>query len=266
MKINLLHSSVAALLLAALTVPAGAEILGGPITNPANGHDYYLLAPESWSAAEAEAENLGGTLAIIKNEDQQKWIFAKFGHDGENERSLWIGLRRQNKGGPFVWMDGSKPDYAHWCNGQPDNGGGVEDCVHMWAEAHGGGCWNDAVEWTSLNAVVEVPGKSDEKALTEREKSLIGNWYESGRPERQAWIVGTDNKLFLITHDRHAARLTSMKEDVLYDADRQYGEIVKDKIMWSDGSWWSRQPAKYAPEPKAADKDAPGFSPGNLTD
>ena len=77
----------------------------------------------------------------------------------------------------------------------------------MWADVHNGGGWNDAVEWTSLNAVVEVPAKSAEKALKEREKALIGNWYESGRPDRQAWIAGTDNKLFLITHDRHAARL-----------------------------------------------------------
>src|ERR1039458_8899237 len=207
MKMNLVFWGVPLLLLAAVTLPAGAEIIAGPITNPANGHDYYLLAPQSWPAAEAEAENLGGTLAIIKNEAEQKWVFAKFGHDGDKERSLWLGLHRQYPGGPFMWMDGSPVDYANWCNGQPDNGGGVENSVHMWADVHNGGGWNDAVEWTSLNAVVEVPAKSAEKALKEREKALIGNWYESGRPDRQAWIAGTDNKLFLITHDRHAARL-----------------------------------------------------------
>jgi hypothetical protein len=165
-----------------------------------------------------------------------------------------------------MWMDGSKVDYANWCNGQPDNGGGVENCVHMWAEVHSGGCWNDAVENTSLNAVVEVPGKSDEKALTEKEKSLIGNWYESGRPDRQAWITGTDNKLFLITHDRHAARLTFMREGVLYDADRQFGEIVKDKILWSDGTWWSRKPSEYQAAAQAADKGTFQISNPGLTD
>jgi hypothetical protein len=247
-------------------IQSRAEIIAGPITNPANGHDYYLLAPESWPAAEAEAENLGGTLAIIKNDAEQKWIFANFGRDGDKERSLWLGLRRQWQGGPFIWMDGSKVDYVNWCNGQPDNGGGVENCVHMWADAHNGGGWNDAVEWSSLNAVVKVPGKSDEKALTEKEKALIGNWYESGRPDRQAWIAGTGNKIFLITHDRHAARLVMKGEDVIYDADRQFGQIVKDKILWSDGSWWSRQPAEYQTNQKVSGRDVPVFSPGNLTD
>lgn len=265
MKLTLIVRSVV-VFFALLTLRAGAEVIAGPITNPANGHDYYLLAPGSWSAAEAEAENLGGTLAIIKSEADQKWVYAQFGHDGDKLRSLWIGLRRQNPGGPFVWLDGSKLDYANWNSGQPDNGGGVEDCVHMWTDSQNCGAWNDAVEWTSLNAVVEVPGKSAEKSLTAKEKALIGNWYESGRPDRMAWIAGTDNKLFLITHERHAARLVLKDNDVIYDADRQFGEIAKDKILWSNGTWWSRQPAKYETNQKPAALTISVFPTSRLTD
>jgi hypothetical protein len=265
-ELSFFKTAIAFLLLPVTVSLAGAEIMQGPILNPANGHEYYLLAPESWSAAETEGENLGGTLAIVKNAEEQKWIFAKFGNEGEQERSLWLGLRRQWLGGPFVWVDGSKLDYADWCGGQPDNGGGVENCVHMWAEAHNGGCWNDAVEGTSLCGVAEIPGKVDEKALTSREKALIGNWYEDGQPDREAWIVGTENKLFLITHDRHAARLILKSEDVIYDADRQYGEIVKDHILWSDHTWWSRHPAKYLDDRKAANQPVRSFPPGYLTD
>jgi len=169
-ELSFLKTAFAFILLPGLVSLAGAEILQGPILNPANGHEYYLLAPESWTAAETEAENLGGTLAIVKNAEQQKWIFAKIGNEGEKERSLWLGLRRQWLGGPFVWVDGSKLDYADWCGGQPDNSGGVENCVHMWADAHNGGCWNDAVEGTSLYGVAEVPGKVDEKALTAKKE------------------------------------------------------------------------------------------------
>ena len=256
----------AVVFLTLLTLRAGAEVMAGPITNPANGHDYYLLAPGSWSAAEAEAENLGGTLAIIKSEADQKWVYAKFGHDGDKLRSLWIGLRRQYPGGPFLWLDGSKLDYTDWNSGQPDNSGGVEDCVHMWTDSQNCGAWNDAVEQTCLNAVVEVPGKAAEKALTSKEKALVGNWYESGQPDRMAWIAGTDNKLFLITHDRHAARLVMKGDDVIYDADRQYGEIAKDKILWSNGTWWSRQPAKYETNQKGAGEGVPKTSHNNLLD
>jgi hypothetical protein len=263
MKTTFVVCSAAVILFA--TIQTHAEIIAGPITNPANGHDYYLLAPESWPAAEAEAENLGGTLAIIKTEADQKWVFAKFSAYGGMNRNLWIGLHRQWQGGPFVWVTAAKLDYSNWENGQPDNAGGVENCVEIWPAEHHG-AWNDANENLIRYGVVEVPGKSDEKALTEQEKSLIGNWYESGRPDRQAWIAGTDNKLFLITHDRHAARLVLKDKDVIYDADRQYGEIVKDKILWSDGTWWSRQPAKYAADEKTVNQDVPRFSPGNLTD
>ena len=111
----------------ATTFHTRAEVMAGPVTNPANGHDYYLLAPASWPAAEGEAENLGGSLAIIRTADEHNWVFAQFGHDGDNkERSLWIGLHRQWPGGPFVWVDGSKVDYVNWDAGQPDNAGGNE--------------------------------------------------------------------------------------------------------------------------------------------
>jgi len=245
---------------------ARAEIMAGPVTNPANGHDYYLLAPQNWPAAEAQAENLGGSLAIIKNAAEQKWVYAQFGHDGDKDRTLWIGLHRQWQGGPLVWVDGSKVDYVNWDATEPDNAGGNENCVQLRGDNHIGGLWNDAAEATALCAVVEVPGKSDAKSLTTQEKSLIGTWYESGQADRPAWIAGTDRAIFLITHDRHAARLVFTREGLIYDADRQYGEIVKDKIVWSNGTWWSRTPFKYETTEKAVDRHAPKATSGALTD
>jgi hypothetical protein len=90
-----------------------ADIIAGPITNPTNGQDYYLLAPNSWTASEAEAENLGGTLAIIRNAGKQDWVVSQFGSYGSTKHDLWIGLRRQWPGGPFVCVTGAKPDYVN---------------------------------------------------------------------------------------------------------------------------------------------------------
>ena len=188
-----------------------------------------------------EAENLGGTLAVIKNEQEQKWVFATFGHDGDKGRSLWIGLHRPYPGAAFMWVDGSKLDYVNWYSGQPDNAGGDETCVHMWADGNLSGFWNDAVENTTICAVVEVPFKFEMKALTEREKALIGNWYESGKADRPECIAGTDNKLFEI-YDGRAVRLIMTKQGSLYLGNRISGEIIKDRILWSNGTWWSRQP------------------------
>src|SRR5271156_1098945 len=84
--------SAVILLFTAARLPA--EIIAGPITNPANGHDYYLLSPNSWTASEAEAESLDGTLAVIKNANEQKWISSTFGAYKGTNHDLWIGLPR----------------------------------------------------------------------------------------------------------------------------------------------------------------------------
>jgi hypothetical protein len=242
-----------ALIACVSVLPVRAGIIAGPITNPANGHEYYLLTPNTWSASESEAENLGGTLAIIRNAAEQKWVFSEMSDYGATNRNLWIGLHRQWPGGTFVWADGEKLDFYNWASGQPDNTGGAENSVEIWANGtwDGHGLWNDFGDANFCCGLAEVQGKSNEKALAEKEKSLIGDWYESGDAERPAWITGTENKLFLITHDHHAARLTWTPEGFIYNSDRLHGEIVKDKILWSNGTWWSREPADYTASEKS---------------
>ena len=238
----------AALLLAVL--PTRAGIIAGPITNPANGHDYYLLTPNSWSASEAEAENLGGTLAILKNAAENEWVFSKFGAYGGVKRNLWIGLRRTFPGGPFAWITDEKPDYFNWHPGQPDNGGGIENCAHIWGRnPDRPDSWNDLSDNYSADdqipcGVVEVPGKSNEKSLTEKEKVLIGTWYASGDREHPCWIAGTENKLFQI-YDGRATRLIFTVVGPLFLANGIREEIVKVRILWSNGTWWSREPVEY---------------------
>lgn len=272
MKTTIAACSAALLLFAAFR--AGAGIIAGPITNPNNGHDYYLLTPNTWTASEAEAEDLGGTLAVIKNAAEQEWVFSTFGSYGGTNRNLWIGLHRQWQGGPFVWVTQDvQPGYVNWADNQPDNGGGIESCVQIIGKMGNwpAGKWNDLADngsaWAIVpNGVIEVPGKSNEKSLTEKEKSLIGTWYESGNPERAAWITGTKNLLFLITHDRHAARLIFTPDGFIFDADRIHGEIADDKIVWGNGTWWSRRPAGYriagATSPEAGKTQSPA-NPAN---
>jgi hypothetical protein len=240
----------AAIILFVTTFHAGADIVAGPITNPANGHDYYLLSPNSWTASESEAENLGGTLAVIKSAAEEEWVFSKFASYDGMKRNLWIGLRRTFPGGPFAWVTDDKVDYTDWHSGQPDNGGGTENCVHIWTRnSDNPNSWNDLADnWPFGDdmpcGVVEAPGASDEKSLTEKEKSLIGTWYESGNVNHSCWITGTENRLFQI-YDGRAVRLVLTAEGSLFLSNRIRGEIVKDKILWSNGTWWSRKPMEY---------------------
>src|ERR1700744_3420473 len=218
---------VAAPLLAWATASAQAGVITGPVANPGNGHSYYLLAASSWSAAEAEAEKLGGTLAVIKNNSEQQWVFSQFGSYGGTNRNLWIGLHRQWNGGPFTWVTDERNGYLNWCDGEPDNRNGMENCVHMLSPDKPystaiPGKWNDLpdagilADGTVPFGVVEVPGKSTEPALTAREHSLIGDWYNNGDPDQPCHIAGTTNLLFAIDQNRYVSRIIYTPEGFLF--------------------------------------------------
>ena len=229
----------------AASLSSRADIIAGPITNPTNGHVYYLLSPNSWSAAEAEAEDLGGTLAVIKNAAQNEWIYSTFGHFGGNERSLWIGLHRKDHGGPFFQVNGEPADYTNWCSGEPNDVNHIEDCAIMRCGEPLPGTWNDLDEPSRQCAVVEVANKIP---VTEKERSLVGDWFVSGRADRICHITSANDVFFAINEWNGASRmLTSKKGFLFFPAWATHGELVQDKILFSNGSWWSRKPSEYQP-------------------
>lgn len=280
MKTTIAVCSTAIMLFAA-AFNMRADIIAGPITNPANGHDYYLLSPNSWTMSEAEAESLGGTLAVIKNTNDESWVYSTFGSYDGVSRTLWIGLHR-NFSNIFVWVNGESTNYFNWGSGQPDNAGGTENSVELCAPDNTNlhGTWNDR-DGAALNwGVVELPGKANELSLSKAERALIGTWYEGGNIERPCWIAGTDNALFVIPNNKFAARAGICVDGSLFASNFQnrwpmamrgfggsipssnsetgiHGEIIKDKILWDNGTWWSRKPVEYKAEDKSSDKNAP---------
>ncbi|MGA2029358.1 MAG: C-type lectin domain-containing protein [Verrucomicrobiota bacterium] len=284
MKTTIAVCSAAIMLFAAVS-NACADIIAGPITNPANGHDYYLLSPNSWTISEAEAESLGGTLAVIKNTNDESWVYFTFAAYGGVNRTLWIGLHR-NFSNIFVWVNGEPTNYFNWGSGQPDNAGGTENSVELCAPDNTNlhGTWNDR-DGAALNwGVVELPGKANELSLTKAESALIGNWYEGGNVERPCWITATDNALFVIPNNKFAARVGLCADGTLFASNFQggwpmgmprfggsmpdsnfqtgmHGEIIKDKILWSNGTWWSQKPVEYITEEESSNKITPVIIP-----
>lgn len=227
-----------ALTLTASIVRAG--IIAGPITNPANGHDYYLLTTGSWYGCEAEAEKLDGHLAVIRNEAEQRWVYSTFGNYGGAQRGLWIGLHRKASGGPFSWVDGTPVDYTDWYSNEPNNSNGKEDCAQMRWDPAAPGTWNDLANESQLNGVVEVVDKSKGlKALHD----LVGQWYEEGNIERPCYVAASGDAVFAINDFNHfSGRMIPYKDGTLYVAPWQArGEVIKNRILWSNGTWWSRQ-------------------------
>jgi len=94
-------------------------ILGGPITNPANGHQYYLLYAMSWTSSEVFAQRLGGHLATVNDAAENEWIRANLGNLGGTARRTWIGLNDADLEGTFVYS-GENSAYRNWDAGEPN--------------------------------------------------------------------------------------------------------------------------------------------------
>ena len=140
--------------------------------------------------------------------------------------------------------------------GAPARTGGSENFCLIRAT----GKWNDDTDTANpVSGVVEVPGKSQEKTLAAKEKSLIGTWYINGDPEQTCWIAGTDRLLFAIDHNKNSSRVVCTSDGLLFSsAWKQHAEITGDKILWSSGNWWSRKPAVYKTWKKSPSQPLPG--------
>ncbi|MBC7771191.1 MAG: hypothetical protein H7210_01720 [Pyrinomonadaceae bacterium] len=139
-------------------VSALPAILGGPITSPFNGHDYYILESSSWSAAEARAVALGGHLATVRNADENEWLRSTLGNFKGQDRRLWIGFNDVASEGSFAWTSGENPGFTNWSGGEPNDSGGLEDATEMFGS---NGLWNDNRDVPSgviVYGVVEISG------------------------------------------------------------------------------------------------------------
>lgn len=147
--------------LTGLAQPTTTEVLTGPITNPANGHHYYLLSPNSHTASEAKARTLGGHLVTINNAAENQWVFNTFSYFGQIHRCLWIGLRDVSQAGNWCWESGEAVTYLNWAFGGP-NFIGEELYVYMYPASYPAVAaqWNNYYNATNaegpLNGVVEV--------------------------------------------------------------------------------------------------------------
>jgi hypothetical protein len=139
-----------------------AAVLHGPVTNAANGHVYYLLTQNNWTASEAEAVQLGGHLVTINDLDENLWVTETFGEFGDVSRGLWIGLNDANQEGSFTWISGETPAFEYWRPQHPLDPDGSWDYVQI--ESPSGiyfGGWRTAPDSISdiglpMNGVVEV--------------------------------------------------------------------------------------------------------------
>jgi len=109
-------------------VPAALDalhVIAGPITNPANAHDYYLIdAGENdfdWRDAEQKAILLGGHLASINDAAENEWVYSTFSNFAGIDRTLAIGLTDTALENHFQWSTGEPVTFTAWGAGEPNN-------------------------------------------------------------------------------------------------------------------------------------------------
>ena len=84
-----------------------------------NGHGYLLTGwAQTWTAAEAYAQSLGGHLVTVNDQAEQEWLYATFGRS----LHLWIGLTDEAEEGTWAWSSGESVGYTNWYPGQPNSG------------------------------------------------------------------------------------------------------------------------------------------------
>jgi hypothetical protein len=131
-------------------------VVAGPIINPANGNEYYLIEQSRWVEAETRAQALGGHLATLRNAAEQEWVFTTFSTWGGQERNLWIGFHDADplnnstnyvaRRAEFVWASGEPVTYLKWSDSEPNNGSNMGDYyVHLLSasDSTSAGKWND---------------------------------------------------------------------------------------------------------------------------
>jgi len=155
-------TAMTAVFLFFLVSSASADILSGPVVNPANGHTYYLLTSETWIDSQAEAVTLSGNLVTINDAAENTWITSTFSSFGGIPRALWIGLTDAASEGSFIWASGEPLLYSNWGTSEPNNHLGIEDWGQILPPGdHRYPNWNDAPDvvnpfGTTTSGVVEV--------------------------------------------------------------------------------------------------------------
>jgi|ERR1043166_5446535 hypothetical protein len=147
--------AVLLLVLSAITSPALAGIIAGPILSPVNGHTYYFTSEETWPQAEADAVGLGGHLVTIRNAAENQWLLTTF-QPLTNRIGVHIGLNDIAQEGTWVWVSGEPITFLNWGPGEPNNLGD-EDWGELFVRDYNAlhaGEWNDGR--VDNNGIVEV--------------------------------------------------------------------------------------------------------------
>ncbi len=132
------------------TAPAAAKTSASPRSKSGsprgavehNGKHFQVIARRlTWHAAKRECERLGGRLAVVTDDEENRLLTALAQNGGVE--GAWLGATDAVSEGRWVWVDGSPMKYQNWdtAAGQPNDKQSREDYLVLLARR--GGRWSD---------------------------------------------------------------------------------------------------------------------------
>ncbi|XP_030370808.1 C-type lectin 37Db-like [Scaptodrosophila lebanonensis] len=124
-------------------------LVGSTITHPAPeadcdmapfvkiGEKYYFIIKDkyklNWFMAAHDCLTMGGHLANIESAEEMDALSDYLISKGYNEDWLWVAGNDLGNNREFKSIaTGKHLPFFRWSNGQPDNAGGNEHCMHLW--------------------------------------------------------------------------------------------------------------------------------------
>ena len=88
------------------------------------GHRYQFVREGlDWTAAEVNAESMGGHLVTITTKAENDWVKAQFGSLTAGKRSgasIWLGGLQDQSDTPWRWITGEPFNYIGWATNEPN--------------------------------------------------------------------------------------------------------------------------------------------------
>ncbi|KAK0043299.1 snaclec salmorin subunit A-like isoform X1 [Biomphalaria pfeifferi] len=92
-------------------------------------YQFPLSYSRTHSEAKQNCESQGGTLALVKTQDVQNFLFTTLTNDFRDYfDKVWIGLSDMDKEKEFKWDDGAPLTYSNWGHLSTHD---IDDCVLM---------------------------------------------------------------------------------------------------------------------------------------
>ena len=129
--------------------PCAVEYAGSDLAHPY----MFCTTPATWAAASAACTAEGYALLTINDSTENAW--ADSTADTYATDKWWMGLNDRASEGTFVWASGEVVTYTNWGAGEPNDGGGSEDCAQL-NRFHPAQTWNDEPCGSSFRYICEA--------------------------------------------------------------------------------------------------------------